>query len=154
MLSIPAINIATSMCCLSEVFNHKGWSHIPAVLTPATGIKIWSGPFLDLDHLIAPLKEPWLLIANWGWVGCGWNQRTGPILTSTNGHLDRLIISKFTAWPLDLTLIPVAGVNTASIYVITPCNQAVELPQSTRFIALQCLWSLWLQWYYYEHFYA
>ena len=35
-----SVNIATSMCCLSEVFSHKGWSHIPAVLTPVTRIKI------------------------------------------------------------------------------------------------------------------
>ena len=56
-------------------------TYIPAVLTPTTGIKIWSGPFLDLDHLIASLKEPWPLIANWGWAGCGWSQRTEPILT-------------------------------------------------------------------------
>ena len=33
-------------------------TYIPAALTPATGIKILSGPFLDLDCLIAPLKEP------------------------------------------------------------------------------------------------
>ena len=56
-------------------------TYIPAVLTPATGIKIWSGPFLDLDRLIAPLKERWPLIAKRGWAGCGWSQRTRPILT-------------------------------------------------------------------------
>ena len=33
-----------------------------------TGIKIWLGPFLDLDHLIAPLNESWPLIPM-----CQWN---------------------------------------------------------------------------------
>ena len=56
-------------------------TYIPAVLTPATGIKIWLGPILDLDRLIARQKEPWPLIANRGWAGCGWSQRTGPLLT-------------------------------------------------------------------------
>ena len=109
-------------------------TYISAVLTPATGIKIWSGPFLDLDRLIAPLKEPWPLIANRGWVGRGWSQRQDPSdldLSSANERLDRLIVSNFIAWPLDLTLIPVAGVSTAGIYVTTPCTCMTQ----PRFIA-------------------
>ena len=84
-------------------------------MTPTTGIKIWSGPFLDLDHLIAPLKEPWSLIANRWWVGCGWSQRTGrPILTLIWAAQTDILIAWLspilaTAWQLDLNLIPVAG---------------------------------------------
>ena len=74
-------------------------------------------PFLDLDRLIALLKEPWPLIANGAWVESKDKTHPDLDLSSKNRHLDRLVISNFIAWPLDLTLIHVAGVSTAGIYM-------------------------------------
>ena len=45
---------------------------------------------------------------------------------SVNGHLDRLIVANFTAWPLDLILIPVTVVSTADTCIIHVCDHPLE----------------------------
>ena len=78
-----------------------------------------TGPFLDFNRLIEPLKEPWPLIANRGWAGCKGKDSWFEQHKLTSWLLDHL---QFYSWPLNLALIPVTGVSIAGIYVTTPCS--------------------------------
>ena len=80
-------------------------------------------------YLITPryLLITWLSLKDQAWQRplISWPNQNRYYSTSSwaaqNGRFDHLIISNFTAWLLDLTSIPVAGVSTAGIYVTTPC---------------------------------
>ena len=84
----------------------KGWSHNMYLLY---GL----GPFLDL---IAPLNEPWPLIANRWWAWCGCSQRTRSILTLIEQH-------KQTSWSFhhsNFTPCPRSLVSVQQVYIMWP----------------------------------
>ena len=106
----------------SQLSFSQGWSHIyPLYRHPRLGSKFDQAYFWTLitwSHRKKSL-DPWL--PSWSGRGIGGVRRqrpSWPWSSSVNSRLDRLIVSNFTGWSLDLILIPVTGVSTAGICVV------------------------------------
>ena len=110
-------------------YAHQGVvTYIPDVLTPATGIKILTRPILDLTAW-SHRQKPWSPTRDGLGVGGAWGQIPSWPWSSNVSRC----LNHHQAWPLDLTLIPVAGVSTAGIYVTTPCTlESLLLSWSVR----------------------
>jgi hypothetical protein len=97
-------------------------TYIPAVLTPGTGIKVRSGGQAVKSEMIKRSRRPFALIIS----------RSSPLTPPTPRPLQLAIKGQDSFSSAikrsrskngrDQILIPVAGVSTVGIYVITPCG--------------------------------
>ena len=110
----------------SLIHVHQGVvTYIPAVQTPATGIKIWSGPFLDLD---CTAKRPLTF-------DC---QPRVWVESKDKTHLDLDWAAQMDVWSLDHLQFTAWShfdpgrryqYSRYYIYVTTPCTLSVESPE-------------------------